>query len=226
MLILAVLVAPLSVLAQDEEEMELSEYTTEDGFITLMVPSEWAINEQSPAYIFASTEEALESDGIPEGEFGVSVLIFPLELISFLGIEPGETLEETGQALVDALINSGDDDDMDEAEIEATEEATDEEAADDEEDMDEEMMDEMEVEVIELEDGSEIFYVYVDDDEAEGGAYFFEPSEGLVALVLTATSPGNYEDNAEMLEEIALSVSVNVTAEELTNALMGGEGEE
>jgi hypothetical protein len=218
LLVVAVLaLTPLVVLAQDD--MEFEEYTSEDETLTLSYPKDWFIEEAgaevgTPGIMIANSEETLakisgEDDiAIESGEVAMMVLLFPGDLLGFLGITL--TDDTTPVELADTIVRV-----FMEPETPVDAEET------------PEAVEIGEAEELELDEDRTAGYVEVADNETEGAFIIFELKDGIVLISYVATAPGEFEQEyADQLKVVAGSVEYTGTAEELMAAIMGGAMED
>ncbi len=216
LLVFVLVLAPLSVLAQDDDEVELEEFTTEDELLTLGYPEGWSIEANDlaedgvPGVMLANSDEALAAmmaeeteTSLAEGQVGIAVLIFPVDILGFMGLAPAEGEELDLAATVTAYFEStmSEDDETDETEL-------------------------SEAEVVEFgPEGEEISagYIEVTDADVEGAMLLFETGDGLLAMVFVGAYPGEYDEELkDTAFAIAESLVVNTTGEELMGLLMSG----
>ena len=82
-----------------DDEIKLEDFTTEDELLTIGYPEDWFIEENDlsdgvPGVMLANSEDALTSmmtdetdTNLAEGETGIAVLILPVDMLVFMGIE-------------------------------------------------------------------------------------------------------------------------------------------
>lgn len=201
--LLFILSLALPVFAQDDEDSDLVEFTTEDESFTVSHPEDWVVEwdgEADPTtLIVANSEEVVtrmnEDDSqIEEGDRVVMFLVAPADFLTILGIEITEetTPEELAETVVNALFS-----------------------------IDEEAPEVGETRLIELDEEREVGAVEVSDEEENLEALLIvDENEGVVTIAYVLAPTGELEDFEEQATEIFASFEVNLTAEDL-NELMG-----
>lgn len=210
LLLALVLLLPTVAFAQDgEDEFEFEPYEDPYGVFTTVLPVGWFVDEEAGVGTFSigTSEESLNivynSDilSVPTGEFVVFIQLLPIDLLPLVGIELTEetTLEEVAATMADALISDTNDIIIEFGEaIAFTIEG-------------------------ETEDESiEVGAVSITSETAEGTLAIFYPSEDLLAMVIAAAAPGEFDDFSDVLDAIGLSFEVLMTAEEMQMVDMTG----
>lgn len=201
--LLFILSLALPVFAQDDEDSDLVEFTTEDESFTVSHPEDWVVEwdgEDDPTtLIVANSEEVVtrmdEDDSqIEAGDRVIMFLVAPADFLTILGIEITEetTPEELAETVVNALFS-----------------------------VDEEAPEVGETRLIELDEEREVGAVEVSDEEENLEALLIvDENEGVVTIAYVLAPTGELEDFEEQATEIFASFEVNLTVEDL-NELMG-----
>jgi hypothetical protein len=206
--LLALVSLPLAALAQDEE-IELAEYVSEDGFLTVSYPAEWVSEPQTdfPGVLFGSSQEALdrtnENEPTEAGDAAAGVILFPNDFLGLLGVEmtPDLTQADLTIALAESLT--------------ASEESTDPAATPDPE---AEAVTTGEPIEIELEDEETITIVPVTDEELGQAGFIvaYPVGEGITLIGIGNAHGEDYDDELQqLLLDIVLSAEYTGTPEDL-----------
>lgn len=210
LLAILVLVVPLTVWAQDDGE-EKHEFVSEDELLTFSYPAEWVAGETPdlgfPAVATASSEDLLamlldptDEEVPPEpGQAAAQVLLFPLDILNFMGVELTEEMtdEDVAMAFITGLM--GDDEDA--------------------------AMNIGDPEVVEIDEDFEVilFPAVDEEEETEGVVVVYEVADGIMLLGVGQTHIGEYNDDLQALFlEVFTSVEYTGSAEELMLGMMGG----
>lgn len=210
---LSLLVAaiPFAAFAQGDE---FETYTSEDGLLSVSYPTDWLTNVDEeapfPFIIFMNSEEALQrldaGEDLASGDAGLLVIILPSEFLAFFGVTLDEdaTPAEVAETIVTMMFAP-------------------EPAADGSVDESEQVQF-SEFEEVELsEDRIGGFGTATTQKEA-AAITIFSPGEGLTAIVYSAAFAGELNDDLiELSKSAAASLTYDGTAEDLMNALMGGD---
>ncbi len=211
LLVVFVLVfTPLAAMAQDDE-IKLEDFVSEDETLTIGYPDGWTIQENdisvtgTPGVMMANSDDALagmmadETDtNLAEGESGIAVLLLPVDLLAFMGIEmPTADKPLDILAVADAFFASTmGSDEEDTAEISKAEE-------------------------IELSDEITGGYITVKDTDVEGAMIVFELKDGVLAIVFGGAYPGEFTDEFNnTLVAVAQSLDYTGTGDDLMTILM------
>jgi cytochrome c5 len=214
LLVFVLVLTPLTVFAQDDDEIKLEEFVTDDELLTVGYPEDWTIEANDiaeagvPGVMMANSEDALGSmmaeeteTNLAEGEAGIAVLLLPVSLLGLMGIEVPAEGELDLVAAVEAFFTS----------------------TLSEEDQDVEVGEAEEIEF--GEEGEEITaaYLEVSDDEVDGAMLLFEVNDGVLALVFVGAYPGEYSDELQAVAlAVAESIEFEATGDELMALIMGG----
>ncbi len=110
LLLIALLGLAVPAWAQDADDVTLEDYVTEDGFITTLVPTEWEPLYQDGGSVLMRNTDTIDFDAnfpaAAPGEYGIQVLPFPADFLSFL-VEEGDP---DATALVTSLTADADPD--------------------------------------------------------------------------------------------------------------------
>lgn len=210
---LSLAIAPLTVFAQGDDDMEYEEYISEDGRLSVMYPAGWLAYEDDevpvPNITFGNTENALEfatSDEddleFAEGDIALAVLILPTDFMALLGVEvPEEADLDFATAIVESFVLSDDPEEDEDIQIGEPEE-------------------------VELDDETSAGYIEVIDEDQEGAFVVFMLSDDLIVLAFAATSVGAFEDEyGDTLVDVVSTVSFEGTGADIMLELMGGGAE-
>jgi hypothetical protein len=159
-----------------------------------------------PGVMIANSESALEAmladetdTLLSEGEMGIAILVFPVDMVAFLGIEVAEDGSIDLAAAVAAFFES----------TMADEDAEDIEVGEPGE--------------IELDEERMAGYIEVADSEVEGAMLFFEVGDGVYAMAFAGAFPGEFsEEFALTTLVVAASLTVDATGDELFEYMMSG----
>jgi hypothetical protein len=181
LVVFVLVLAPLAVMAQDDE-IKLEDFArrqTDDGY-----PEGWTIQENdlsvtgTPGVMMANSDDALTSmmadetdTNLAEGESGIAVLLLPVDLLAFMGVEL-----PTGDEPLDILAVA-------DAFFASTMGSDEEETAEI-----------SEAEEIELSDEITGGYITVKDTDVEGAMIVFELKDGVLAIVFGGAYPGEFTD--------------------------------
>lgn len=207
--LLALVMIPLTALAQDEIKYET--YTSEDGLLSVAYPEGWASGFDTempfPNAYFANSEEALAKlmsaeDTTPDsGEVGILVAVLPTAFLALTGTELPADASPTdlAQAVVTSFFVPEDPDAEEQPEIGEAEEV---------------MLSEEEAWAGGL--------VPVTQPDLEGAFVVAKLQEDLLLVTYLATVPGEYSDElGELLLAVAGSVSYEGTADDVLAGMMG-----
>jgi hypothetical protein len=119
LLVFVLVLTPLTVFAQDDDEIELEEFVTDDELLTVGYPEDWTIEANDiaeagvPGVMMANSEDALGSmmaeeteTNLAVGEAGIAVLLLPVSLLGFMGIEVPADGELDLTAALEAFFTS------------------------------------------------------------------------------------------------------------------------
>jgi hypothetical protein len=216
LVVFALVLTPLAVFAQDDEEIELEVFVSEDGMLTVGYPKEWIVQEPDleesgvPGIMMAASEDTLskldseEDTSLTEGEVAIQVLLLPVDLLPLMGFEMPEgelDLLVVADTLAASLIEE------------------------DEEALPEGEEPENKAEEIDLREDVVAGYVTVLSPDLEGALFAFEVNDGVLAIVLAGAYPGEFtEELNDLAQAIAASLEYAGTGAELMTLLMGGGG--
>ncbi len=208
-LAMALLVAPLAVLAQGDE-IEWEDYVSSDELLTLKYPSGWFLSEPAegdnfPTVGILNNEDAVTrfedgSDLVP-GDKGFSVIVLPMDFLSLLGVDvPEDATElEVGQAMTDllSLPNEG---------------ATEEEIA---------AISVGEPEEVDLAEDVPGVAISFTDVGVEGEYIIRLLENNLVLVFISAAAPGEFDEaQRDLGRQVAASVAYAGTGEDLLAQMM------
>jgi hypothetical protein len=210
LLLILLLAAPLSVLAQDDDKEGWVEYTASNELFTLSHPKDWFISYDPDDLLFfylANSEEALEkltSGGEMQpvsGDQAIAGFLMPAEVMPLL-IDTEVPEDATPEALVELLaatLGTSSDDGDAPPQI-------------------------GEPEVLELEDGLEAGIVTIQDaeDEVDGVLIVWE-ADGIYFIAAVATHAGEFDEEFQDLAiEIMTSIDLDTEAFlEIFNEMIG-----
>jgi mono/diheme cytochrome c family protein len=219
LVVFVLVLTPLAVMAQDEEEIKLEEFVSRDELLTIGYPKDWVVEEPDievtglPGVGMAPSQDILDrlnsedEDAIlAEGEVAVQAILLPIDLLALMGLTPPESGEELGiLAITDTLAASlmGEDTNPP-AEGEEPENKAEE---------------------IDLREGVVAGYMKTVAPEVEGALFVFQANDGVLAVVFGGTYPGEFTDEFNSLvQAIAASLEYTGTGEDLMALLMGEGG--
>lgn len=232
MAVLGLLVVPLAVLAQDGEEMEMQEYTSPDGFLTLSYPVDWVAQESDFLYgatiansqdVFDTMEAAETSEEevpIPSGAVIINVVLATVETFQSFGMtmEEGMTSEEMFGAFLEFISAppEGGPEGAAEGDMAATEEAG-EMAATEEAGGMEGAPEVGEVQTLEFADGRQVAWAPVEYPGSESDVYMlYEVGNGVFAVLNVYTAPGELtQESIDLAAQIAETVQFTGTVDDL-----------
>jgi hypothetical protein len=214
LVVFVLMITPLAVMAQDnpDNQVKLEDFVSQDETLTVGYPEGWIIQENdvnvtgTPGVMIANSEEALtamtstESESnLAEGQSGIAVLLLPVDLLGFMGIEvpaAGEPLDilTVADGFFASTMGSGADTTAD---ISKAEE-------------------------LPLSDEVTAGYIKIKDATIEGAMIVFELKPGVLAIVFGGTYPGEFNDEFNnTLTAIAQSLGYTGTGDDLMSILMG-----
>jgi hypothetical protein len=216
LVVFVLVITPLAVMAQDDE-IKLEDFVSEDESLTIGYPEGWAIQENdvsvtgTPGVLMANSEDTLATmlgnstdPNLSEGQEGIAVLLLPVDLLAFMGIqvptgdEPLDILP-VADAFFASTMGTGEDPSVD---ITKAEE-------------------------LPLSDEITGGYIEVKDPTVEGAMIVFELKPGVLAVVFAGAYPGEYADASNnTLIAVAQSLAYTGTGDDLMALLMGGGSSE
>jgi hypothetical protein len=211
--VFVLVLTPLAVFAQDDQESELDVFVSEDETLTIGYPKEWIVWELTvedsgvPGVMMAASQDILdrlvstEADGsLVEGEVAIEALLLPVDLLSLMGFDMPEgelDLLAVTDMLAASLIGEETQPEGEEPENKAEE--------------------------IDLREDVVAGYRTVLSPELEGALFVFEANEGVLAVVLGGAYPGEFtEEFSSLVQAIAASMEYTGTGADLMTLLMGG----
>jgi hypothetical protein len=211
LVVFVLMITPLAVMAQDNQ-IKLQDFVSQDETLTVGYPEGWVIQENdvsvtgTPGVMIANSEEALaamtstESDGnLSEGQSGIAMLLLPVDLLGFMGIEvptAGEPLDilAVADGFFGSMMGGG-------AETGA---------------------DITKAEELPLSDEINAGYIKIKDSTIEGAMIVFELKPGVLAVVFGGAYPGEFTDEFNnTLTAVAQSIGYTGTSDDLMTILMG-----
>lgn len=212
--ILALLAAPLSVLAQDGGK-KTADFTSKDEKLTASYPEDWfaAENVDFPGFTIANSEELLASimdsstpSTVQSGEAAFQVILLPEAAMGMMGMEITEemTLADVVKLFAEGITAS------DDPESKTTV---------------------GEAEVIEIGEGDQKMEVGKatltnETDKSEGYLAIFMPAEGVYAIAAAQTYTGEMTDELDAIfMDILSTIEYTGTGDDLLNSLMGAGNE-
>jgi hypothetical protein len=210
LVVFVLVVTPLAVMAQDNE-VKLEDFVSQDESLTIGYPEGWSIQENdlsvtgTPGVMMGNSEDTLatmlstETDSnLSEGQTGIAVLLLPVDLLAFMGVQmpaAGEPLDilSVADAFFAATMGSGQ---QTTADISKAEELA-------------------------LSDEVTSGYIKVKDTTVEGAMVVFELKPSVLAVVFGGAYPGEFTDafNSE-ITAVAQSLDYTGTGDDLMALLM------
>jgi hypothetical protein len=199
LIVLALVLTPLSVLAQDDE---FEDFESEDGLLTLSYPAGWLTEEDTeflPTFMAGTTENAIEQMQAdvtkPEsGDLLLFVMILPTDFLNMMGaeLEPDMSLTDLTTMIGTMFLSPEDPEAGNMPEFEDAEE-------------------------IELDDDVTIGQMAFADDYAQGVFMMRKLSDDLLVVSLAGTAVGEFsEDIAALGEHAVASVAYAGTSEDIS----------
>jgi hypothetical protein len=203
-------ITPLTVMAQDTE-VKLEDFVSQDETLTIGYPEGWTIQENdvsvtgTPGVMMGNSEDTLatmmgndEDSNLAEGQAGIAVLLLPVDLLGFMGIqvpqgdEPLDILA-VADAFFGSTVGSG-------AETTA---------------------DISKAEELALSDEITAGYIKIKDTTVEGAMIVFELKPGVLGVVFGGAYPGEFTDEFNNTEvAVAQSLDYTGTGDDLMAILM------
>ncbi len=225
LILLALVMAPVTVLAQTEEP-ETQIFTSADELLNLEYPAGWAAEELPadaglPGVQLASSPDTLDrlitGGSLESGEQGVVVMLIPTDLLPQMGIPVAEDTNASDLVSAFAYAFTG----VEPAAVDATAEP--------------DVMGTEDpfainttvsaVQTEQLSDTMEAGYVMYSDPLSEGSLIAYELKDGLAVVIITLALPGEYSTDfhAQMLD-VASSINYSGAPEDLSSQLMSDTG--
>jgi hypothetical protein len=203
-------ITPLAVMAQDNE-VKLEDFVSQDESLTIGYPEGWAIQENdisvtgTPGVMMGNSEDTLatmmgtdEDSNLSEGQTGIVVLLLPVDLLGFMGIQvpaADEPLDILSVADAFFAMTSGSGQDTT-ADISKAQELA-------------------------LSDEITAGYIEVKDPTIDGAMIVFELKPGVLGVVFGGVYPGEFttEFNDTVIA-VAKSLDYTGTGDDLMTLLM------
>jgi mono/diheme cytochrome c family protein len=219
LVVFVLVLTPLAVMAQDSEEIELEEFVSKDGLLTIGYPKDWVVEEPDidvsgvPGVGMAPSQDILdrlnstdEDANLAEGEVALQAILLPIDMLAFMDLPVPESGGELDiLAITDAFGASLTEEDI-------SPPAEGEEPG-------------SKAEEIDLREGVVAGYMTTTSSQVDGALFVFQANDTVLAVVFGGTYPGEFTDEFNSLvQAIAASLEYTGTGEDLMALLMGEGG--
>ncbi len=179
-----------SVTAQEIDLETFLPFETENGWVTLLYPPDWVIEEYEGAVLLANAAEVLErvngGEAAQSGDVFITLAMLPSSYAALLGIESDE-LDVLAQGFFDAFIPNSP------------------RAA--------------EPEIIAYDEDIEFGQIVFTGRRGDGMIVVFQPAEGILGMAIIGIAADDVEDVQDLIHTIIATIEFTATPEELLASL-------
>lgn len=210
-LVFIVVLSPMLVLAQEDEDVEVEEYVGEEGYCgfsyhSFSYPAGWVVSAEEGVIVVANSEEAaslgLDAEVFEEGQFAVAFFFIPAEMFTLFGMDREIVEEATPEALLQSMV---------EANIGIAE-------------TNDDGIGYSEIMWLEINEETSLPFVQLTGesvDPAESYFFFYEAGEGVYTFAIVGAYKGEFTDYEAELSTILGSIEFMMSSEELTEIYDG-----
>ena len=184
-----------------EPENGMTSFTSSDESLSFAYPNGWSVEETGPGrVILANSDDAttgFENGALQSGDVRISITLVPANMLADYGLHMGDTAEEALQFIPDSGLFVAEQEDTQVGEIQS----------------------------LELGDTKSAAQVGISTADEEGVLITEMQSDQVIAFISVVAPTGEYANFEESVRNIADSISVSVTANEMIALIMSSAQE-